>query len=84
MYEARKAAVFCVRQVLSVTLFQVCSVQTVLNADVIHLIFGWELTESHQVSGGFRGGVRVVRLNPTLGPNYFIFMGKCMTNQVKC
>ena len=29
-------------------------------------------------------GVRVVRLNPPLGPNYFNFMGKFMTNQVKC
>ena len=29
-------------------------------------------------------GVRVVRLNPPLAPNYFNFMGKFMKNQVKC
>ena len=29
-------------------------------------------------------GVRVVLLNPSLGPNYFSFMGKFMENQVKC
>ena len=29
-------------------------------------------------------GVRVVRLNPPLGPNYFSFMGKFMKDQVKC
>ena len=29
-------------------------------------------------------GVRVVRLNPPLGPNYFNFMAKFLKNQVKC
>ena len=29
-------------------------------------------------------GVRGVRLNPPLGPNYFNFMGKFMKNQAKC
>ena len=28
-------------------------------------------------------GVRVVRLNPPLGPNYFNFMGKFIQNKVK-
>ena len=38
------------------------------------------------VSGGFSclEGVRVVRLNPPLGPHYFYFMWKFMKNQVKC